>query len=247
MAPEQFEDPRAVDRRSDLYALAATLYMVVTGEVPFHAHGFLGTMEKKLNGDLVPPRQLVPDLSERVEAAILAGMSLNPADRPESCLAWVQLLTGTAPAPSAASASPRPEPLPDRVSPAAAERRAATRFACNMEGACRPLGSERRTRWKAKLTDVSALGVGLLLSRRFEPGTILLLDLRGTTAASPRRLLMRVVRVRAQGQLQWLVGCQLATALKPAEMQELQSASAGARVVPFWLAGGRSAPARAGA
>ena len=37
MAPEQFEDAKRVDARGDLYSLAATLYMTVTGELPFRA------------------------------------------------------------------------------------------------------------------------------------------------------------------------------------------------------------------
>jgi serine/threonine protein kinase len=35
MSPEQFKDARHADALSDLYSLAATLYMTVTGEVPF--------------------------------------------------------------------------------------------------------------------------------------------------------------------------------------------------------------------
>src|SRR5205807_10319012 len=37
MSPEQFKDARKADAQSDLYSLAATLYMTVTGEIPFRA------------------------------------------------------------------------------------------------------------------------------------------------------------------------------------------------------------------
>src|SRR5436309_13253988 len=47
MAPEQFDDPTKVDRRCDVYSLAATLYMMVTGELPFRAANYLATMQKK--------------------------------------------------------------------------------------------------------------------------------------------------------------------------------------------------------
>jgi serine/threonine-protein kinase len=36
MAPEQFEDPRTVDPRSDVYSVAATLWFMVCGRVPAH-------------------------------------------------------------------------------------------------------------------------------------------------------------------------------------------------------------------
>src|SRR5438445_541128 len=59
MAPEQFDDPTKVDRRCDVYSLAATLYMLLTAELPFRAANYLATMQKKLRGELVRPRELV--------------------------------------------------------------------------------------------------------------------------------------------------------------------------------------------
>src|SRR5262249_194105 len=35
LAPEQMADPSAVDQRADVYALGATLFLVVTGNLPF--------------------------------------------------------------------------------------------------------------------------------------------------------------------------------------------------------------------
>jgi len=97
MAPEQFDDARKVDARSDLYSLAGTLYMAVTGAMPFDARGYMSMVEKKFAGDLVPPRQIVPELSERLERTILRGMSVIPADRPASCSEFVCELTGRMP------------------------------------------------------------------------------------------------------------------------------------------------------
>jgi serine/threonine protein kinase len=228
MAPEQFENAKAVDRRCDVYALAATLYMAVTGEVPFHTRGFLSTMEKKLNGDITPARQLVPELGEQVERALLAALSVNPDERPATCLEFVKALT-----------EPGRRPAPRTR--AGAERRTATRFACGLDTSCRPLGGERRTRWKARVTDLSAMGIGLLLSRRFEPGTVLLLEVRGA-GASVRRLVVRVARVQQQGP-RWSIGCQLGTNLTPLDLQELLASAGGGKAVPFWLRGGPQAPA----
>jgi hypothetical protein len=49
---------------------------------------------KKIQNELTPPRQLVPDLSERVDWAIRRAMSANPEGRPSSCREFVEDLIG---------------------------------------------------------------------------------------------------------------------------------------------------------
>src|SRR5262249_1895322 len=39
MAPEQFRNAKNADVRCDIYSLGATLYMMVTGELPFKSNG----------------------------------------------------------------------------------------------------------------------------------------------------------------------------------------------------------------
>lgn len=97
MAPEQFDDARLVDPRSDLYGLAATLYFAVTGKEPFAARGFLSMAEKKFAGKLVPPRQLTPELSQHVERVITRALSVVPLDRPQSCAEFMRELAGERP------------------------------------------------------------------------------------------------------------------------------------------------------
>ncbi|MCI0685368.1 MAG: serine/threonine protein kinase [Gemmataceae bacterium] len=94
MAPEQFRDARCVDKRCDIYALAATLYMAVTGQLPFAASNLVDCCLRKFKNDLPPPRELNPDLSERVDWAIRRAMSADPAARPASCVEFVEDLTG---------------------------------------------------------------------------------------------------------------------------------------------------------
>ena len=238
MAPEQFENSKKVDRRADVYALAATLYMAVTGELPFHARGYLSTMRKKLAGELTAPRQLVPELSEHLEAVILRAMALDPAQRPATCQAFAEELAARPEAPPApAPARPsRPTLARRQETFKGRDRRNATRFPCNLESSCLPIGGEADKPWKARIKDISARGIGLLMSRRFVPGTVLLLELQGEPRPlGPSRLLVRVMRVREQSGRQWLVGCQLAYKLCPSELQGLQSAVADGKAVPFWL------------
>jgi serine/threonine protein kinase len=93
MAPEQFRNAKSADVRCDIYSLAATLYMMVTGELPFRSLGPLDAWMKKVNNDLPPPRKLVPEVSERTDAAIRRAMQAEPKKRPESCREFVDDLT----------------------------------------------------------------------------------------------------------------------------------------------------------
>jgi len=71
----------------DVYSLAASLYWAVTGERPAIAR------DRKLNDlPLVPPQQIVAGICDRTHRAILAGMELEPENRPPSMQAWLALL-----------------------------------------------------------------------------------------------------------------------------------------------------------
>ena len=80
--PEQRELTPAVD----VYALAATLYSCVTGELPARAD------LRVLRENLVPPQELNPQVSDRVNEAILQGMALRVENRSATILEWLELL-----------------------------------------------------------------------------------------------------------------------------------------------------------
>ncbi|MEZ6143195.1 MAG: protein kinase [Zavarzinella sp.] len=95
MAPEQFRNAKNVDVRCDVYSAAATLYTMVTGEIPFGKVSPLDCWMKKIRNELTAPRDLNPALSERVDWAIRRAMSADPDKRPASCKEFIEDLTGT--------------------------------------------------------------------------------------------------------------------------------------------------------
>ncbi len=94
MAPEQFRNAKNADARCDIYSLGATLYMMLTGELPFKACGPLDAWMKKVHNEITPPRTLNPALSERIDWAVRRAMSPDPNNRPMTCREFVEDLTG---------------------------------------------------------------------------------------------------------------------------------------------------------
>ncbi len=73
---------------TDVYGLAATLYALLTAQVPLPA--LLRDREK-----MPSPRELQPHLSAAVNQAIMRGMAVESRFRPPTVTEWVKLLPGT--------------------------------------------------------------------------------------------------------------------------------------------------------
>jgi serine/threonine protein kinase len=224
MAPEQFDDSKRIDRRCDVYGLAATLYMAITGETPFLTKRYLSTLRKKVSGEIAPPRQLVPGLCMRVDWAILRALSPSPAMRPSSCAEFIRDLTGCDLPGAEALAQPFVEAVSaDEVVLALPpdERRAAIRYACRQGGVCLVVGASGQKSWEGEVRDISVGGLGLVLGRRFEPGTDLTVGWDQQAKDVPQTVLARVVRAESQLPSQWLLGCQLTRRLSDQEVRAL--------------------------
>ncbi len=94
MAPEQFRNAKNANVRCDIYSLGATLYMMLTGVVPFAKTSPLDCWMKKSKNDFPPPKALNPAVSDRVNWAVQRAMSADPDMRPASCRELLEDLTG---------------------------------------------------------------------------------------------------------------------------------------------------------
>jgi serine/threonine protein phosphatase PrpC len=80
MAPEQVKGKRG-DARTDIYALGAMLYEMVTGSPPFDGANPYLIMNARLGGDPIAPRKRNKDISPHIEEIILHAMAQDPDDR----------------------------------------------------------------------------------------------------------------------------------------------------------------------
>lgn len=92
MAPEQAEDSSQADERSDLYALGATLFHLLTGELPVSGSSYLHCLQKLL---MSPPRPLAEaraDVPPALSSLVDRLRARNPQERPGSAEEVVALL-----------------------------------------------------------------------------------------------------------------------------------------------------------
>jgi hypothetical protein len=81
MAPEQATGEDSADARSDLYALGAVGYFLLTGRAPFEARTAFQVIIAHARDPVRPPSQLRPDVPGDLEGVVLRCLAKHPAER----------------------------------------------------------------------------------------------------------------------------------------------------------------------
>ena len=113
--PEQYGEIGRFAEYTDVYALAATLYYLLTITPPTAA------FMRALNHPLKPPFQINPNISDGVHRAIMKGMEMDATKRPQSVQKWLAMLPqspgnrGQIGGVSPTIPSPQPPPQPVKL------------------------------------------------------------------------------------------------------------------------------------
>ena len=83
---EQYDKRAKRGAFTDVYALAATLYSALTGELPT-----ISPM-RAIGTELEEAKEINSSISDKVNHAIIKGMEIKPENRPQSINEWLELL-----------------------------------------------------------------------------------------------------------------------------------------------------------
>ncbi len=71
---EQYGESGQLTKQSDIYAIGATMYFLLTGKKPLAAPDRMGT-------EMESPQQIEPSISSSISQSVMKAMAFNPADR----------------------------------------------------------------------------------------------------------------------------------------------------------------------
>ncbi len=118
MSPELIKG-KALDGRTDIFALGVMLYEMTTGQKPFLGKDIATILYRVLNDDPIPPHQANPNIPLGVSSTILKALTKSPHLRYDNCRDLMEDLKHYRPgesepnanaAPSAYRVSARPAP-----------------------------------------------------------------------------------------------------------------------------------------
>ena len=93
ISPEAVSSPEQVDHRSDIYAVGALGYYLLTGENVFAGESAFEVLQKHVSSTPEPPRErLGVAVEDSLEKAIMKCLEKEPSNRPQSAQALVAIL-----------------------------------------------------------------------------------------------------------------------------------------------------------
>jgi serine/threonine protein kinase len=121
MSPELIEG-RALDARSDIYALGVVTYRMLTGTLPFRGSDLPDVLSQHVSDPVEPPSERAPSagLSKALDAVLLRALEKDPERRPATARDFADELRAALRESSGALAAdvvtPPPAPYPARCS-----------------------------------------------------------------------------------------------------------------------------------
>jgi len=82
LSPEQAKDAKNVDVRADIYSLGATLYEMLTGQVPYTGSSAYDILTKLVSEPVPDPRAINPAITAATAKLTMKMLDKNPAHRP---------------------------------------------------------------------------------------------------------------------------------------------------------------------
>ncbi|MCX6904249.1 MAG: serine/threonine-protein kinase [Verrucomicrobia bacterium] len=92
VAPEKIRREME-DFKSDMYSLGGTLYHALTGRVPFDAPTVKELILAHVNQPLVPPIEVIPEITQATSDALVRAMAKQPKDRFRTYDEFIMALT----------------------------------------------------------------------------------------------------------------------------------------------------------
>ena len=112
MSPEQAKASKDIDFRSDIYAVGALLYTMLTGIRPFDGDSPVEILSNVIDGNRKRLARVLPDLPGDLADVVERAMAVNPFKRFESAIEFMDALV---PFSGRESLVPRPNRISDRV------------------------------------------------------------------------------------------------------------------------------------
>lgn len=91
MSPEQIRGEK-LDRRSDIYALGAVVFEMLTGRAPFQADSAAMAIVKQMTEPAPSPRSVRPDIPRQIESVVMQALERDRQQRPSTASEIAKLL-----------------------------------------------------------------------------------------------------------------------------------------------------------
>jgi hypothetical protein len=100
------------------------------------------------------------------------------------------------------------------------ERRVRVRYTQALKTFCqRGTGELDQIWWMGKVRDISCTGIGLVIQHRFDPETVLVVELENSNQTQSQSFQVRVIRTTPQPDGRWFLGCVFTKELTDAELK----------------------------